>query len=98
MTAPGILPPGEDKPSHWAGFSLQESPPVVTAQEYPLLEEEQKTFAHTEVFSVLTHMQHWRLPTEFARCGLLPLPEVADPRSDVLHSERRELSLPLGVI
>ena len=46
----------------------------------------------------MTHMRHWRLPTEFARCGFLPLREVADPRSDGLHSKRRELSLPLGVI
>jgi hypothetical protein len=40
----------------------------------------------------------WRLPTEFARCGVLPLPEVADLWSDGLPSKRRELSLPLGVI
>src|ERR1700730_15389668 len=46
--------------------------------------------------SRLTHMRHWRLPTEFARCGFLPLPEAADLWSDGLPRKRRELSLPLG--
>src|ERR1700676_553948 len=37
-------------------------------------------------------------PTEFARCGRVPLPEAARLWSDGLPRRRRELLLPLGVI